>query len=97
MILPQYLQNLLYYLEPLRDILVGFLQYLQLMKDVVKDELYHLYILHLGRLFDAFLNRFQEALFLVLSDGRGVELFDVLEPSVEYFKLFEILYGVGVR
>lgn len=76
---------------------MGLLQDLQLVEDVVKDKLNHFYILHLCSLLYAFLNRLQEALFLVLSDARRVELFDVLEPSVQYFELFEILDGVGVR
>lgn len=67
------------------------------MENVVKDELHHLYILHLGSFFDTFLNCLQEALLLVFSDARRVELFDVFEPSVQYFELFEILDGVGVR
>lgn len=69
MIHPQHLQDLLHYLQPLRDILVGFLQDLQLVEDVVKDKLHHLYVLQLCSLLDAFLNGLQEALLLVLSDG----------------------------
>lgn len=97
MIHPQHLQDLLHYLKTLRYVLVGLLQYLQLVEDVVKDKLHHFYILHLCSLLDAFLNRLEEALFLVLPDARRVELFDVFEPSVQYFELFEILDGVGVR
>ena len=97
MVHPQHLQDLLHYFEPLRNVLVGLLQDLQLVEDVVKDILHHLYVLHLSSLLDALLNRLQEALLLVLADRRRVELFDVLEPAVEYFELFEILDGVGVR
>jgi hypothetical protein len=93
---PQPLRDLPDDPQPLRDVLVGLLEGLQLVEDVAEDELDHFQVVALCGPVDRLLDCPQKALLLVVAGGGGVELLDVLEAAVEGLELFEVLERVRV-
>ena len=61
---------------------MGFLQMVKLVKDIIKDEFDNLCVFKCTGHLDTLFNGLQEAILLMLSESRWIELFDILQLPV---------------